>query len=138
MFSIPLENHKFENICSPRPLKITAWGTYMFNATVSGPRRAYVPSIRLNYIDNTYARDGHGPSHLLCCQRVEIWEFTSSLPLENHRFDGICRRAPLQIIDLRTDVLVPLCESQVGEHTSSLRLGNYRFEITCLRLSLKS
>ena len=64
MLSISLENHKFENICSPLPLKIIASGTYMFNPTVSGPRRTYVPNICLNYIDSTYARDGRGLSHL--------------------------------------------------------------------------
>ena len=125
------ENHRFENICSPFPLKIITWGTFVFNATVSGPRRTYVPNICPNYIDNTYARDGRGPSHHLCCQRVEIWGFTSPFPLENHKFDDMCLRAPLQIIDLRTHVLVPRCKSQIGEHMSSLRRGNYRLEIIC-------
>ena len=102
------------------------------------PRRTYVPNICFNYIDNAYARDDRGPSHHLCCQRLEIWGFVSAVPIGNLQFDYTYRRSVLEIIDSRTHVLVPPRKSQLGEHISSLAPENYRFETTCPRLPLNS
>jgi hypothetical protein len=119
-------------------LNIIDLGTCVFNPPVLDPRRTYVPNICFNYIDNAYARDDRGPSHHLCCQRLEIWGFVSAVPIGNLQFDYIYRRSVLEIIDSRTHVLVPPRKSQLGEHISSLAPENYRFETTCPRLPLNS
>ena len=136
MFSISLENHRCEDICSPFSLKIINSGKCVFNPPVLDPRRTYVPNICFNYIDNAYARDDRGPSHHLWCQRLEIWGLVSAFPVGNLQFDYIYRRSVLKVIDSRTHVLVPPRKSQLGEHISSLALQNYSLETTCPRLPL--
>ena len=151
MSSIPLQNHRFEDICpqrisenhrfenigSPFLLKIVTSGhtcstlqcrgraEHMFRTHVSTTSTILMPG---------GSRTVTSPVRSTCCGLgVHV-----IVPLENHKFDDICRRAPLQIMVLRTHVLVPHCKSQIREHMSSLRLGNYGFEVACPRLPLKS